>query len=134
MSETGNGDFSRNLLSLQLQLETLLEGAGGDKTIEFLDALSQLSKVEQEIALRIFRNVAYKLAVGEKRIMSEQDKELKQFEDQLFEDIVAYIEKEPSFTKPKLEVIDGGMTRKPRPNSLVNLSEVRRLRSKPVLA
>lgn len=134
MSKTGDGDFSKNLFSLQLQLETLLEGSGGKKTIEFLDALSQLSKTEQDIALRIFRNVADKLAIGEKRIMSDQDKELKKFEDDLYDDIIAYLEAQPSLTKTKLRVIDGGMARKPRPNSLINLSEVRKSRSKPVLA
>ena len=43
MNLSHGGDFTKSLLSLQLQLKTLLEGVGGEETATLLDALAQLS-------------------------------------------------------------------------------------------
>ena len=56
MANSGdNKRFSANFLSLQLQLKTLLEEAGGDDLIPFLDALTGLTRSEQKIALKLLR-------------------------------------------------------------------------------
>ena len=43
MNWSNGGDFTKSLLSLQMQLQTLLEGEGGEETAGLLDGLSQLS-------------------------------------------------------------------------------------------
>lgn len=112
-----SGAFSTGLMSLQVQLKGLLEGAGGDNAVELLDTLSTLSSSEQKIALEIFTRVLDRVGAQDERFLSESDKEMKELEDLLFDDIMhamadaAGNESQPipaAATKKKLSVVDGG--------------------------
>ena len=46
MSWSHGGDFTKNLLSLQLQLKTLLEGVGGEDTAAIRNALENMESFE----------------------------------------------------------------------------------------
>jgi hypothetical protein len=109
------GVFSATLMSVQLQMKTLLEGAGGDKAVRLLDALSSLSNAEQEIALTAFDSAIRKISSGETRYSSDEDKALRAFEEELYNGLVSDIEQakseraeETSTSKVKLSVYDGG--------------------------
>lgn len=138
MSTRNEGQFSRNFLSLQLQLKTLMEDAGGAPLLELLDALCSLSPTEQKAALAQFLACTKRIAAGEQRTLSPADRELKDFEDALFNGIVesmahaAGTENLP--TKKKLAVVEGGKTgpvargKILRDKSPINLAEVREIR------
>lgn len=114
MSWLRGGEFTRNLLSLQLQLQTLLEGVGGEGTASLLDGLAQLSDSERKRIIPLLSRVVSNIVKGDKRLISAEDKELKDFEDSLFESIMSSIGQssnddrvEPQ-TDKKLEVFSGG--------------------------
>lgn len=88
MNWSQGGDFTKNLLSLQLQLKTLLEGVGGKDTAALLDALAQLHKSECAVVIPLLARVIQRVASGEKRLSTHEDRELKDFEDSLFDSIV----------------------------------------------
>lgn len=138
MSGKSDGTFSSNLLSLQLQLKTLLEGAGGDSALQFLDTLSSLNQSEQKIALALFTKVLEDLRSGEERLETAEDRVLKEFEEGLYKDILSSMREaaNDSPTSRKIEVIEGGLTRKRPDKSPIDLAEARRNRkskSKPLL-
>lgn len=116
MSWSHGGDFTKNLLSLQLQLKTLLEGVGGEDTAALLDSLAQLSKSERAIAIPLLARVIRRIAAGEKRLMSDEDQELKNFEDSLFDSVLEAFgntANEADLIKEKehkLAVVPGGKT------------------------
>ena len=116
MSWSYGGDFTKNLLSLQLQLKTLLEGVGGEDTAALLDSLAQLSKSERAIAIPLLARVIRRIAAGEKRLMSDEDHELKNFEDSLFDSVLEAFgntANEADLIKEKehkLAVVPGGKT------------------------
>jgi hypothetical protein len=85
------GSFSSNLLSVQLQLGTLLEGIGGESATKFLDSVSKLSASEQGLILSALGRVVEKIANGEERLYSNDDVALKNFEEGLYQDLVAAI-------------------------------------------
>jgi hypothetical protein len=114
MSWSRGGEFTRNLLSLQLQLQTLLEGVGGEGTASLLDGLAQLSDTERKRIIPLLSRVVSRVLKGEKRLMSADDKELQDFEDSLFQSILSSLGQsanddrvEPKHEK-KLEVVTGG--------------------------
>lgn len=118
MNWSNGGDFTKNLLSLQMQLQTLLEGVGGEETAGLLDGLAKLSETERSILIPLVTRVINKVVMGEHRLMSEKDKELKEFEDSLFEGVLAALQ-EPDTTKvstkeksPRLAVVPGGKSPK----------------------
>ncbi len=82
------GQFRSALMSLQLQVNTLLEGAGGDHALTFLDALSQLTKTEQAEALKLFTDILEKHATGDERFSSPRDQDDQQFVDGLYRDLL----------------------------------------------
>ena len=133
MSIEIKGEFSTNFFTLQLQLKSLLEGAGGEEAAELLDAVARLNHGEQRIALKIFTRVARSVLSGDKRLCAAEDQEAKAFEDGLYQDIVAAID---HAAKPQssrgLEVLDGGKA-KPQPARVVALSEFRKARRAPHL-
>lgn len=88
MNNSRGGDFTRNLLSLQLQFQTLLEGVGGESTASLLDGLAQLSESEREKIIPLLSHVILRITSGEKRLVSATDRELQAFEDSLFESIM----------------------------------------------
>ena len=65
--------FSANLMSLQLQLKTLLEEAGGDDVVSLLDALCRISGSEQKVALKAFVQIIDRINSGDLRLSSSKD-------------------------------------------------------------
>ncbi|MDC0358265.1 hypothetical protein OAO01_05555 [Oligoflexia bacterium] len=113
MSVKGRGDFSRSLFSLQLQVQTLLEEAGGDEALHVLDALCKLNKSEQKIALKIFKRVLDRVADGQERLCTMQDKALNDFEENLYKDILSTMRGASAVPKErKFEVLEGGKIKK----------------------
>lgn len=125
-----SGSFSKNFLSLQLQLETLLEDVGGDRAVELLDSLSNLSGSEQKLILGVFDRVVRRVASGADRLVSNDDKRMKEFEEGLYSDIVSAIQSASGETpRGKLiEVLDGGKTAKQVDRTPISLEEARRAR------
>lgn len=138
MSPKSDGTFSRSLLSLRLQFETLFEEVGGDRMLKFLDVLSTLSGSEQALILDSFTRVVERVADGETRLSSDKDNALKDFEDNLYKDILNSMKEAvgaPPINK-RLEVVDGGKNRtatKKRPIDLAKVREDRKLRTRPIL-
>ena len=134
MSEKSGGNFSSSLLSLQLQLKTLLEGAGGDAALKFLDTLSALNQSEQKLALSIFTKVIEQIKNGEQRLCTKEDKVLHDFEENLYKDILSSMrEAANEGERHTIEVIDGGRSRacngkNSGTKTPIDLAEARRLR------
>jgi hypothetical protein len=115
MSWSQGGNFTRNLLSLQLQLQTLLEGVGGEGTASLLDGLSQLSESERKRILPILSRVIGRVIKGDKRLSSAEDRELQDLEDSLFDSIMLALgqsanddEVEVGTIDRKLAILPGG--------------------------
>ncbi|MFN4896492.1 MAG: hypothetical protein ACK5GN_02355 [Pseudomonadota bacterium] len=114
MSWSRGGNFTRNLLSLQLQLQTLLEGVGGEGTASLLDGLAQLSESERKRIIPLLSRVVGKVLKGEKRLSSAEDQELQNFEDSLFDSIMAALgqsandDRVTPESERKLEIVPGG--------------------------
>ena len=124
MGSKFNGYFSPGLLSLQIQLKTLFEGVGGDKTIELLDSLSNLNKSEQNILLEMFKKATDKVLNGPHRLTSPNDDELKAFEDGLYNDLVNSFQEAANHAPlaKRLEVVDGGKEKRSAKKSPARLT------------
>lgn len=118
MNWSQGGDFTKSLLSLQLQLKTLLEGVGGEGTASLLDSVAQLSESERARIIPIFSRVISKVVKGDKRLMTDHDKYMKEFEDSLFESISSALghsannDEVVRNTDYKLEVVPGGKSKR----------------------
>jgi hypothetical protein len=114
MNWSSGGDFTKSLLSLQMQLQTLLEGVGGEETAGLLDGLAQLSEAERSVVIPRLTQTIKDIVKSDKRVMSEKDHEMKSFEDSLFEGVMEALQHEPGMkpataeTAPKLAVVPGG--------------------------
>ncbi len=125
-----------------MQLQTLLEGVGGENTAGLLDGLAKLSETERSILIPLITRVINKVVMGEQRLMSEKDKELKEFEDSLFEGVLEALQdpraKKPQTAEksPRLAVVPGGKSPKPassfkkpvRIPTLIDLTKARETR------
>ena len=117
MNWSNGGDFTKSLLSLQMQLQTLLEGVGGEETAGLLDGLAQLSEAERSLVIPRLTRTIKEIAKQDKRLMSDRDRELKDFEDSLFDGVMEALKHEPgvktlqSETGPKLAVVPGGKSK-----------------------
>ena len=135
MNNKFHGPFSLGLMTLQLQLANLLQGAGGDDAAAALDSLSQLKPAEQKIALTRFNNVLKRILSGNVRLEAAADKDLENFEESLYQDLVAGLYE--ASASPKLEVLNGGKDASPitanTPIDLDQARKIRKLRDKPVL-
>lgn len=142
MSWSRGGNFTRNLLSLQLQLQTLLEGVGGEGTASLLDGLSQLSETERKRIIPLLSRVVTKVLKSDKRLSTSEDHDLQNFEDSLFDSIMIALGQssnddqiDPTANR-KLEVVPGGkrlsnQTSAKRPvkvPSLIDLAKARESR------
>ena len=109
-----NGDFSKSLFSIQLQLNCLLEEAGGESALELLDALCTLNKSEQRLVLSIFKKTIKKLASEEERLCTKEDAELKNFEEELYDGVMKSIKAKLIETKTgrRFAILDGGKSQK----------------------
>lgn len=142
MKWSQGGDFTKNLLSLQLQLKTLLDGVGADSAATLLDGLSELSHAERAKIIPIFSRVLARIAGGEKRLLSNEDKMLKDFEDSLFDSVMTALGQSANDdelkqdSSSKLEVVRGGKLEHPkravrralRTPSLIDLAKAREVR------
>lgn len=141
MSDTSGKHFSNSLVSLQLQLKTLLEGVGGEHAVEFLDKLSELNPSEQKLALNKFIDVLDRIKNGTERLCTPEDQALRDFEDGLYRDILGSMREAAnggSVTRRRIEVIDGGKNRdrsvRKGPINLAEARKNRKLRSaKPII-
>jgi hypothetical protein len=120
MNWSNGGDFTKSLLSLQMQLQTLLEGVGGEETAGLLDGLAQLSEAERALVIPRLTRTIKEIVKSDKRLMSDRDRELKDFEDSLFEGVMEALKHEPGMTSattetgPKLAVVAGGKSKSDR--------------------
>lgn len=124
-----SGDFSRNLFSLQIQIQTLLDGAGGENAALLLDTLSELSESERKVALKVFQRALEKLKASGVRLRTQKDEHLAEFEETLYEELVDGMNAvDQSVTEKKFSVVDGGKlpTRKKDASNMVCLQEARR--------
>ena len=150
MNWSQGGDFTKSLLSLQLQLQTLLEGVGGDETAGLLDALAKMSDTERSIVIPELTKVINRIVSTGKRVQSEQDLEMQDFENSLFESVLSAMgdssavsdtrndsspKKSDVERSGKLAVVPGGKNndalvfKKPvRISSLIDLSKARESR------
>lgn len=134
MGEKYKGSFSANILSLELQIKTLLEESGGDHAISLLDALSNLNKSEQDMAIKMFTRVINQVLAGDERLLTEDDKAAKDFEEKLYEELLSSM-REAANSNRKLRVLSGGRAQLSSKNA-ISLSEARKhrgLRLKTVL-
>lgn len=117
MSSKHDGVISASLLSLQLQLKSLLDEAGGDDVLAVLDQLSLLSAGERALALAAFSQAVDRVSKGSTRLHSAEDEALKELEEGLYQDIVSAIEEaerapvQAALGCRKLAVLDGGKCR-----------------------
>ncbi|MBX7145194.1 MAG: hypothetical protein K1X79_12135 [Oligoflexia bacterium] len=138
MSDSSGKTFSNSLMSLQLQLKTLLEGVGGERAVEFLDNLSELNPSEQKIALNKFIKVLEQIKNGTERLCTAEDQALRDFENNLYKDILGSMREAAnggSITRRRIEVIDGGKNRDLRkgPINLAEARKNRKIRHKPIV-
>jgi hypothetical protein len=141
-----SGTFTANLFSLQIQLKSLFDDAGGESSVKLLDKLSRLTPTEQKLALSLFQKVIERVLSGELRVASERDKFMKELEDTLYSDILDSM-KEASGdiplshssqrTKPtrKLEILDGGKgsQNKEKTIDMAKAREARKVSIKPLM-
>ncbi|MDY6091139.1 MAG: hypothetical protein SPJ04_07805 [Bdellovibrionota bacterium] len=80
-------NFSKELMCLRLQIETLFENVGGEDCINLLNKISKLSLSEREILLKQFNNIVQKLLANTKRKKSLQDVANEKFENELYDSI-----------------------------------------------
>jgi len=142
MNWSSGGDFTKSLLSLQLQLQTLLEGVGGEETAGLLDGLAKLTDAERSAVIPKITKTINELIQSDKRLVSEKDRELKRFEDSLFDGVLEALQQQSNAavakkeTSPKLAVVPGGKSpkhssafKKPvRIPTLIDLSKARESR------
>lgn len=142
MENDSKGRFSSALMSLQLQLKSLLDDAGGDHVVSLLDSLCTLTSAEQEIALKIMKVVVDRLSSRDERLLSAKDEHMKELEEFLYNDIVNSFESHASRKTAKkgtrkLAVVTGGKgTPAPEPSQPICLAERRAKKStefKPIL-
>jgi hypothetical protein len=130
--EDVNGYFTKSLFSLQLQIKTLLDGAGGEETGHFLDTLTEMSQSEQSVALRVFQRALDKFRASGLRLQSVDDEHQMAFENALYEELVEGIAALDSSTLERgLHVVDGGKlpTRQKREKRPICLSTARQKRA-----
>jgi hypothetical protein len=145
MNWSQGGDFTKSLLSLQLQLQTLLEGVGGEDSAGLLDALAKLSDTERAVVIPALTKSVLRVLSGEKRLQSQSDLAMEDFENELFESVLSAMGdaggETPSPTREaskKLAVVPGGKVdsdvvkfKKPvRISSPIDLSKARENRKK----
>jgi hypothetical protein len=139
MNWSQGGDFTKSLLSLQLQLQTLLEGVGGDETAGLLDALAKLSDSERALVIPMLTRVINRLVESGTRLQSSEDLQMQDFENSLYESVLSAMgdvvgtdagAKEKS--QAKLAIVPGGKSPEPlafkkpvRIPSLIDLAKVR---------
>lgn len=138
MKDKKEGLFTQSIKGLEIQLKTLFYGSGNEHSLAFLDAVSELGLLEQEILLKYFTEVTLRVASGDRRYFTADDAARKSFEDQLYNEIVTAMDdaaQVDNLTGKRLEVLEGGRKERRR-SALVDLASRRKaLKSvpKPIL-
>jgi hypothetical protein len=139
MSKDLPGSFSANLFSLQIQMKSLFDEAGGESSVKLLDKLSRLSPTEQKLALSLFQKVIDRVLSGELRVASERDKFMQELEDTLYSDILDSMKEAsgdiPRPVKParRLQIVDGGKVRNDAAQEkAIDLSKAREAKKLPI--
>lgn len=135
MGDSTQGEFSLGLMSLQLQLKTLLEGAGGEHAAALLDAVSEFDAAEQRVLLGVLERVLRRVASGSVRLPHSGSAEEQMFEDSLYSDLLEAFQKAAGDGKIKLELVHGGCgTSRHKTRRIIYLDEERQARDdKPVV-
>lgn len=143
MNWSQGGDFTKSLLSLQLQLQTILEGVGGEEAALLMDSLAKLSETERGHVIPMLTRVISRLVEEHDRVLSKDEEELKNFENALYESVVsAVVTNGPKNPVPlnmeeqrsKLAVVPGGKpshvskTKPVRISTLIDLAKAREAR------
>lgn len=126
-----SGLFTQSLLSLQLQVETILDGAGGEDAVALLDSLSELSRSERQIALRIFDRVVRRLLETNKeaRVLSAKDIDEKEFEESLYEELLHSLKAAANDSPTvSLELVPSKKREKKKARQLIDLQAEREAR------
>lgn len=121
------GPVSFGLLSMQLQLQTLLEECGGEQAVEFLDTLSELpGKERQHQLLQVFGRATRRILESD---LPEQWDEAfcNELEEELFEDIMKLMKNGEEEPARRFEVLNGGKDETNRA-SVVTIEELRKAR------
>lgn len=136
MDWSQGGDFTKSLLSVQLQLNTILEGVGGEGAAALMDTMAKLTNKEREIILPLINRVIQRLTEENERLSSMEDAELKDFENALYESVLAAMnethepKKNVTDAKHKFAIVNGGKPAgKPvRLSTLIDLAKAREAR------
>jgi len=130
MDEKFSHKFSHTLLSLQLQLKTLLEEVGGDHALGLLDALSKLNRSEHNAILSVLTRAVKNIAASDVRFSSSSEEALQEFEEDLYQDLLnAMKEASQQSAERRFEVLPGGRGVSAA-KSPINFSEALKLRRK----
>ena len=110
-------NFSKELLCLKLQFETLFENVGGEDCINLLNKISKLSIKEREILLKQFNNIVQKLLTNTTRKKSLQDVANEKFENDLYDGIeeefnnIRVNSLETPLAQSRFKVVNGGKSK-----------------------
>ena len=126
MDKKFSGTFSLGLSSLQLQLQELFQDVGGSKTIQLLDALSQLPAEKHPLILEIFCAVLNRLQAEEQQACNTDEKAVNDFADSIYGEIMKSMHE--AAVAPKFAVLDGGKSRSRSGNDPISLEEARKAR------
>jgi len=130
------GPVSFGLLSLQLQIKTLLEDCGGVNAVELLDLMSDIPGAELRAGLmKSFIKVAKRLVEEGRFPESVEGRLAADLEEELYKDILAMLHDKEIEAKPEgdrtFEVLEGGKSSnkslKPKAQ-VVDIEEMRRAR------
>lgn len=121
MDKQFNGTFSLGLSSLQFQVKSLFDEAGGEKACQLLDILSSLNQEAREKALGLFIELAGKLRDYQHSLPSLASNGSRDFETRLYNTLIADLN-----ATPHLALVSGGRANK----QLIDLGKARAKRSK----
>ncbi len=82
-----DGDFTKNLLCLKLQLDVLFETVGKQDCLDFLDLVSSFSTPEKEELFKKINGILEKLLLETDRKKSLEDISSEKFEDDLYQSL-----------------------------------------------
>lgn len=130
MADEIKGQFSLSFLTLQAQIKTLMEDAGGEKLIALLDALASLNATQQAVIIDAFTHSVNEIIAGNIELDLPDPENTDQLVDSLCDDITTAISdmRRKASKKGKFEVLDGGKSEPKPAGSVVTISELRRAR------
>ncbi len=136
MDKTFDGTFSLCLSSLQVQLQSLFDEAGGKDAVRLLDNLSNLPPNQREAVLSCFNRVVERLSTQQESSTLHENVAVNDLEESLYSDISVNLKQ--SLEPRRLEVLSGGKDRKfslvdKTPISIEEARKAKRTGLKPIL-